>query len=135
MASLSMITRASGRLVALVMASALSGCGDDVAGPPNPSVIRLQGTVTEAITRAPIDGAQVILQWPAGAFGTGTEWAETDAEGRYSLERDFGAAVATCEGLGATAQAEGFHPEFVLPGRIRCVSEVQVFDFALERQT
>lgn len=49
-----------------------------------------------------------------------TEWADTDAQGRYSLERDFGGARFTCDGFGITAQAEDDQPRFVQPGAIRC---------------
>lgn len=108
----------------------LLGCSD-ASAPERTTVIRFQGTVRSAAGQAPIDQAQVILQWSAGAFGTGTEWAETDVNGRYNLERDFGGAPFTCD-FGITAQATGYLPQFVQPAQIRCVPEVQTFDFALE---
>lgn len=111
----------------------LLGCSDPTV--PTIELLRLQGTVTDAVTQIPIEGAQIILQWPAGAFGTGTEWAETNTEGRYSLDRDFGGAPFTCHGFGMTAQATEYHAEFVQPGNIRCVSEVQTFDFELEPES
>lgn len=117
--------------LAMVSASALLllGCSDPSVA--TIELLRLQGTVTDAVTGNPIEGAQIILQWPAGAFGTGTEWADADAEGRYNLERDFGGEPFTCQGFGMTAQAETYHAEFVQPGEIQCVPEIQIFDFEL----
>jgi hypothetical protein len=121
----------SNRFLLIAGTTALLGCDGDATSPQQTDAIRLAGTVTNAATEQPIEGAQVILQWSAGAFGTGTEWADTDAQGRYSLERDFGGARFTCDGFGITAQAEGYEPDFVQPGAIRCVTSVQAFDFAL----
>lgn len=109
---------------------ALLGCGE-ASAPETTTVIRFQGTVRSAAGQAPINQAQIILQWSAGAYGTGTEWAETNVQGRYTLERDFGGAPFTCD-FGITAQATGYRPQFVQPEQIRCVPEVQTFDFALE---
>lgn len=117
------------RVVMTVALTALVGCGDTTG--PETDVIRLAGMVRDATTQAPIDGAQVILQWSAGAFGNGTEWAETDAQGGYSLQRDFGGARFSCDGFGITVQAAGYQSGFVQHGQIRCVSSVQTFDFAL----
>lgn len=122
------------RLLLFAVMIALLGCDGDATSPERTDVIRLAGTVTNAATQQPIEGAQVILQWSAGAFGTGTEWADTDAQGRYSLERDFGGASFTCDGFGITAQAEGYQPDFVQPGAIRCMTSVQTFDFDLAPQ-
>lgn len=119
------------RILLIAATIALLGCDGDAISPQQTDPIRLAGTVTNAATQQPIEGAQVILQWSAGAFGTGTEWAETDAQGRYSLERDFGGARFSCDGFGITAQAEGHQPDFVQPGSIRCVTSLQIFDFAL----
>jgi hypothetical protein len=105
-------------------------CGEANA-PEQTTVIRFQGTVRSAAQQAPINQAQIILQWSAGAFGTGTAWAYTNVEGRYSLERDFGGVPFGCD-FGITAQAMGYRPQFVQPEQIRCVPEVQTFDFALE---
>jgi hypothetical protein len=107
---------------------ALLGCGE--ANGPRTTVIRFQGTVRSAVGQAPIDQAQVILQWSAGAFGTGTEWAHTGVDGKYNLEKDFGGDPFGCE-FGITAQATGYSPQFVQPHQIRCVPEVQTFDFKL----
>lgn len=120
----------SNRLLVTAAVTALLGCSD--ASGPETDVIRLAGTVRDATTQTPIDRAQVILQWSAGAFGIGTEWAETDVQGGYNLQRDFGGSRFTCDGFGITAQAAGYQPEFVQPDQIRCVSAVQTFDFALE---
>ena len=122
------------RLLLIAATAALLGCDGDAIAPGQTDPIRLRGVVTNAATQQPIEGAQVILQWSAGAFGIGTEWAETDTQGRYSLERDFGGASFTCEGFGITTQAEGYQPDFVQPGAIRCVTAVQTFDFALAPQ-
>lgn len=108
---------------------ALLGCGSGDTSGPRTSVIRFQGTVRSA-AGAPIHEAQVILQWSAGAFGTGTEWAHTTVEGKYDLEKEFGGTPFACH-FGITAQATGFRPEFVQPHQIRCVPEVQTFDFEL----
>jgi hypothetical protein len=107
----------------------LLGCSE--ASAPETTVIRFQGTVRSAAGQAPINQAQIILQWWAGAYGTGTEWAYTDVDGRYNLERDFGGTPFPCD-FGITAQATGYRPQFVQPEQIRCVPEVQTFDFALE---
>ena len=104
----------------------LLGCGE--ASAPETSVIRFQGTVRSAAGQAPIDQAQVILQWSAGAFGTGTEWAHTGGDGRYNLETDFGGDPFGCASFGITAEAIGYSPQFVQPDQIRCVPEVQTFD-------
>ena len=106
---------------------ALLGCG---ASEPTTTVIRFQGTVRSSAGLSPINEAQVILQWSAGAFGTGTEWAHTGVDGKYTLVRDFGGDPFGCE-FGITAQAAGYRPEFVQPNQIRCVPEVQTFDFEL----
>jgi len=108
----------------------LLGCGD-ASAPETTTVIRFQGTVRSAAGQAPIDQAQIILQWWAGAFGNGTHWAYTGVDGRYNLERDFGGEPFTCE-FGITAQATGYRPQFVQPEQIVCVPEVQTFDFTLE---
>lgn len=89
------------RFAVASISAQLLGCSGPSA--PTTELLHLQGTVTDVVTRSPIEGAQIILQWPAGAFGTGTEWADTDAEGRYSLERDFGGSTFTCHGFGMTA--------------------------------
>jgi hypothetical protein len=114
-------------LVVMMTIAALLGCGE--ASGPETSVIRFQGTVRSA-AGAPIAQAQVILQWSAGAFGTGTEWAHTATDGKYSLEKDFGGDSFECH-FGITAQATGYAPRFVQPEQIRCVPEVQTFDFVL----
>jgi hypothetical protein len=109
----------------------LLGCTEASAPEETTTVIRFQGTVRSTAGQAPINQAEIILQWSAGAFGTGTEWAYTNVEGRYSLERDFGGVPFGCD-FGITAQATGYRPKFVQPEQIRCVPEVQTFDFALE---
>jgi hypothetical protein len=119
------------RLVIAAVVIALVGCGEP-SSPPTTTAIRLQGTVLNAATQTPIDQAEIILQWSAGAYGVGTHWAYTDAQGRYTLDRDFGGAPFTCDGFAMTAQATGYRPEFVQPGHVRCVSEAQTFDFALQ---
>ena len=107
----------------------LLACGGESSGPTT-TVIRFQGTVRNASGLAPINEAQVIRQWSAGAFGTGTEWAHTGVDGRYSLQRDFGGGPFECH-FDITAQATGYSPRFVQPEQIRCVPEVQTFDFLL----
>jgi hypothetical protein len=115
----------------IVMTAIVTLLGCSEASAPETSVIRFQGTVRSAAGQAPINQAQIILQWWAGAYGTGTEWAYTDVDGRYNLERDFGGGPFPCD-FGITAQATGYRPQFVQPAQIRCVPEVQTFDFALE---
>jgi hypothetical protein len=107
----------------------LLGCSE--ASAPETRVIRFQGTVRSAVGQVPINQAEIILQWSAGAYGTGTHWAYTDVDGRYNLERDFGGVPFGCD-FGITAQATGYRPQFVQPEQIRCVAEVQTFDFALQ---
>jgi hypothetical protein len=111
---------------------ALLGCVES-SGPngPTTTVIRFQGTVRSAAGQAPINQAEIILQWSAGAYGTGTHWAYTDVDGKYNLEKDFGGVPFGCD-FGITVQAMGYRPQFVQPEQIRCVPEVQTFDFALE---
>lgn len=109
----------------------LLGCGEASAPETTTTVIRFQGTVRSAAGQAPIDQAQIILQWSAGAFGTGTHWAYTGVDGKYNLEKDFGGVPFTCD-FGITAQATGYRPKFVQPEQIVCVPEVQTFDFTLE---
>lgn len=53
--------------VVALLTTAFSGCGDDVSGPET-DLLHLQGTVVDAATEVPIEGAQIILQWSAGAF-------------------------------------------------------------------
>lgn len=120
-----------GRVVAF-LGVLLLGCSDLIAPGPMTTSIRLVGTVRNAATLAPIQSAQVILQWNAGAFGTGTEWAETDGDGNYTLDRDFGGSSFSCEGFAITVQATGFRPRLVQPGSVRCVPEAQRRDFSLE---
>jgi hypothetical protein len=109
----------------------LLGCGESSAPEPTTTVIRFQGTVLSAAGQAPIHQAEIILQWSAGAYGTGTQWAYTGVDGRYNLERDFGGVPFGCD-FGITAQAAGYRPKFVQPEQILCVPEVQTFDFTLE---
>ncbi len=109
----------------------LLGCSE-ASAPATTTSIRLEGTIRNAVTQAPIQSAEVILQWSAGAYGTGTRWAETDAEGKYTLDLDVGGSRFKCDGFGMTAQATGFRPSFVQPGSVQCVPEAQRFDFSLE---
>ncbi len=118
--------------VVVFLGVVLLGCSEASAPPATTTSIRLEGTIRNAATQAPIQSAQVILQWSAGAFGTGTRWAETDAEGNYTLDLDAGGSRFKCDGFGMTAQATGFRPSFVQPGSVRCVPEAQRFDFSLE---
>jgi hypothetical protein len=118
--------------IVMIAIVALLGCGD-ASAPPTTTVIRFQGTVRSAPGQVPIDQAEIILQWSAGAYGTGTAWTYTDVDGRYNLERDFGGVPFGCD-FGITAQATGYRPQFVQPEQIRCVPEVQTFDFALVPQ-
>lgn len=119
------------RLIVMTAIGALLGCSEGSAPEPTVTVIRFQGTVRSAGGLTPIDQAQIILQWSAGAYGNGTHWAYTDVDGRYSLERDFGGEPFGCY-FGMTAQATGYRPKFVQPHQIRCTPEFQTFDFALE---
>ena len=96
---------------------------------PRTSILRLSGTVTAQSTGAPVQGADLVLEVPAGPFGFGTRRTITDAAGRYSIEEDFGEPVF-CDGMGLSAQASGFVPNVSL-GNVRCTDELQVFDFAL----
>jgi len=115
-------------IVVAVLAVFLA-CGD--ANAPETTVIRFQGRITSSASQAPISNAEIILQWPAGAYGTGTHWAYTDVNGVYSMERDFEGELFGCE-FGITAQAAGYRPSFVQPAQIQCVPDFQTFDFALD---
>jgi hypothetical protein len=114
----------------VALAAGVLACSESSA-PMTTTVIRFQGTVSSSATQAPISQAEIILQWSAGAYGTGTHWAYTDVNGVYTLERDFGGEPFGC-GFGITAQATGYRPKFVQPEQIRCVPEFQTFDFALD---
>src|SRR5688572_29620495 len=119
-----------GNSIGVTLIAALLACSE-ASAPERVTVIRFQGTVTSAATQAPINQAEIILQWSAGAYGTGTEWAYSDVNGSYTLERDFGGAPFGCH-FGMTAQATGYRPKFVQPEQIRCTTDFQRFDFALE---
>lgn len=107
----------------------LLACSEGIA--PQTTVIRFQGTVRSSASQAPINNAEIILQWSAGAYGTGTHWAYTDANGAYTMEKDFGGEPFGCD-FGMTAQAAGFRPKFVQPDQIECKPDFQTFDFALD---
>ena len=119
------------RLIVMTAIGALLGCSEASAPETTVTVIRFQGTVRSAAGLTPINQAQIILQWSAGAYGNGTHWAYTDVDGRYNLERDFGGVPFGCD-FGITAQATGYRPQFVQPEQIRCAPEVQTFDFTLQ---
>jgi hypothetical protein len=119
--------RNSIKIVAVM--AALLGCSETSA--PTTTVIRFQGTVTSSASQAPINNAEIILQWSAGAYGTGTHWAYTDANGAYTMEKDFGGDPFSCD-FGMTAQAPGFRPKSVQPNQIECKADYQTFDFALD---
>jgi hypothetical protein len=115
-----------------IIVAAIAGllaCGEGIA--PQTTVIRFQGTVRSSASQAPINNAEIILQWSAGAYGTGTHWAYTDANGAYTMEKDFGGEPFGCD-FGMTAQAAGFRPKFVQPNQIECTPDYQTFDFALD---
>lgn len=109
--------------------AALLGCSE--ASAPTTTVIRFQGVVRSSASQEPINNAEIILQWSAGAYGTGTHWAYTDATGAYRMEKDFGGEPFGCD-FGMTAQAPGFKPKFVQPNQIECKADFQTFDFALD---
>jgi hypothetical protein len=119
------------RLIVMTALGALLGCSEASAPEPTVTVLRFQGTVRSAVGLSPINQAEIILQWSAGAYGNGTEWAYTDVDGRYNLDRDFGGVPFGCY-FGMTVQATGYRPQFVQPDQIRCTEEVQTFDFALQ---
>ena len=119
------------RLIVMVAIGVLLGCSESSAPELTVTVIRFQGTVRSAAGLTPINQAEIILQWSAGAFGNGTAWAYTDVDGQYNLDRDFGGVPFGCE-FGMTVQATGYRPQFVQPDQIRCTEEVQTFDFALQ---
>ncbi len=125
------VVRIRRRFIVMIAIGALLGCSESNAPGLTVTVIRFQGTVRSASGQTPINQAEIILQWSAGAYGNGTNWAYTDVEGRYSLERDFGGVPFGCD-FGITVQATGYRPQFVQPDQIRCVPEVQTFDFLLQ---
>ncbi len=115
--------------LSVAVIAVLLGCSDSSA--PETTVIRFQGTVRSSASQEPINNAEIILQWSAGAYGTGTHWAYTDANGAYTMEKDFGGEPFGCD-FGMTAQAVGFRPKFVQPSQIECKPDFQTFDFVLD---
>lgn len=126
--SVSASTRLCAALFGPLALAAACGTTDTTVAPLR---LSLEGSVTSAASGLPVPGATVVLSLPAGPPSSS---ASADSTGRYALKLDStaGAGIQDCSGLSLSAAAPGF-VSAASPGPIRCVNELQVFDFTLAR--
>jgi hypothetical protein len=113
-------------LAYVVLFTIITSCDSQA---PKFTQIRVDGTVTDAVTGSPITGASVsIVHYPDGPFqlvGTPLQSTNTDASGRYSL---------THLGCARTPYVQVFASGyFVDDHEIGCMADAQVLDFQLTR--
>jgi hypothetical protein len=86
----------------LLLALSLAACGDDFVGPQYNVMLHIQGTVTNAATGAPIEGAHVrqLFEFDFEVL--------TNAEGRYTLSQ-LKESCYSSSSVGVVAIAEGYY--------------------------
>jgi len=114
--------RAVGRPI--LFASALTFLAACSLGPE--ADIHLEGTVTDAVSTAPIEGAVVLITWVRGSYQVEARHTVSDSAGNYVLS----APNVICEALAVSVGLAGYRT--VELEELPCTSEVQVLDFELQ---
>ena len=119
------------KLYSIVFLFALWLAACDISEPGPTVTLRIEGTVTDVVTGAPIEGARVRLSW---GLGDRTPEALTDAQGRYTLSYRR-AGCSERNNLIAVAPEQGYRwlldTSLHMHEGIRCTEETQRFDFRL----
>ena len=108
---------------------------ESATDPVELSAIRIRGTVTSTVDDEPIEGVGVVLAWEFagfGASGTGTEWGETDAEGKYAITKENVVCTPETFEIGVSIPDGYRWPTDGEPLVVQCVEDVQVLDLQLE---
>lgn len=111
---------------------AVTGCTTD---PVTLGVVRVEGRALEQLSGDGIEGVEVALSWPAGAFGRGTSSSVTsDATGTFTLVVSFESPILCDPGTLDLVHTvpDGFEPSGGDFDPLECVESVQLRDLLFD---